>query len=152
MHGLNARRDTLAQGRGELTLRKTPGGRSGKDTSFKIYEDDEVTQWLENSTLVSNASSDDGDEETAEGDAPQPENPERLQQLLLTLTTQEWKLTSRPDGGDERKMKRIYSITQHIRSQNHELALYVHCCSSSLWLFLFLLFLLLDSDSLNRGR
>lgn len=79
VHGLNALRDTLAQDV-ELTLRNTSVAVVGKDTSFKIYEDDEVTQWLEKLDLVSNARSRDdgadGDEETAEGDAPQPENPD----------------------------------------------------------------------------
>ena len=78
VHGLNALRDTLAQDV-ELTLRNTSVAVVGKDTSFKIYED-EVTQWLEKLDLVSNARSRDdgadGDEETAEGDAPQPENPD----------------------------------------------------------------------------
>ncbi|XYA01157.1 Proteasome subunit alpha type-6 [Meyerozyma guilliermondii] len=79
VHGLNALRDTLAQDV-ELTLRNTSVAVVGKDTSFKIYEDDEVTQWLEKLDSVSNARSRDdgadGDEETAEGDAPQPENPD----------------------------------------------------------------------------
>lgn len=79
VHGLNALRDTLAQDV-ELTLRNTSVAVVGKDTSFKIYEDDEVTQWLDKLDLVSNARSRDdgadGDEETAEGDAPQPENPD----------------------------------------------------------------------------
>lgn len=79
VHGLNALRDTLAQDV-ELTLRNTSVAVVGKDTSFKIYEDDEVTQWLDKLDLVSNARSRDdgadGDEEPAEGDAPQPENPD----------------------------------------------------------------------------
>lgn len=79
VHGLNALRDTLAQDV-ELTLRNTSVAVVGKDTSFKIYEDDEVTQWLDKLDLVSNARSRDdgadGDEETAEGDAPQPGNPD----------------------------------------------------------------------------
>lgn len=67
VHGLNALRDTLAQDV-ELTLRNTSVAVVGKDTSFTIYEDDEVSQWLDKLDLVSKARSrdDDGDEEPAE--------------------------------------------------------------------------------------
>lgn len=67
VHGLNALRDTLAQDV-ELTLRNTSVAVVGKDTSFTIYEDDDVAQWLDKLDLVSNARSRDDDGEENEGD------------------------------------------------------------------------------------
>lgn len=46
VHGLNALRDTLAQDK-ELTLKNTSVAVVGKDTPFKIIEDDEVAPWLD---------------------------------------------------------------------------------------------------------
>lgn len=55
IHGLNALRDTLAQDK-ELTPKNTNIAFLGKDTPFKILEDDAVTPWLEKLDSVSRTS------------------------------------------------------------------------------------------------
>lgn len=54
IHGLNALRDTLAQGK-ELNNKNTSIAIVGKDTEFTLYDDDDVQQWLDRLDSVSNA-------------------------------------------------------------------------------------------------
>ncbi|CUM54123.1 uncharacterized protein AC631_04745 [Debaryomyces fabryi] len=82
VHGLNALRDTLSQDV-ELTFKNTSVSVVGKDTSFTIYDDEDVQQYLDKLDSVSNARNrddDDNDEgnndthgetnETASNDVP----------------------------------------------------------------------------------
>lgn len=62
VHGLNALRDTLSQDV-ELTFKNTSVSIVGKDTKFKIYDDEEVQQYLDRLDSVSNARNRDDDEE-----------------------------------------------------------------------------------------
>jgi 20S proteasome subunit alpha 6 len=52
VHGLNALRDTLAQDK-ELTPKNTSVAVVGKDTPFKLIEEDDVAPWLERLESVS---------------------------------------------------------------------------------------------------
>lgn len=61
VHGLNALRDTLSQDV-ELTFKNTSVSVVGKDTPFKIYDDEEVQQWLDKLDSVTNSSHQDDDD------------------------------------------------------------------------------------------
>lgn len=76
VHALNALRDTLSQDV-ELTWKNTSVSIVGKDTDFKIYDDDDVQQWLEKLDSVSNARNrdDDDEDEPKEEEAPAAEAP-----------------------------------------------------------------------------
>lgn len=52
VHGLNALRDTLAQDK-ELTLKNTSVAIVGKNTPFKIIEDEDISPWLDRLDTVS---------------------------------------------------------------------------------------------------
>ncbi|CCE80051.1 Piso0_003148 [Millerozyma farinosa CBS 7064] len=71
LHGLNALRDTLAQDV-ELTFKNTSVSVVGKDTSFTIYEDENMQQWLDKLDSVSNSRNrddQDDDQDATEGNA-----------------------------------------------------------------------------------
>lgn len=71
LHGLNALRDTLAQDV-ELTFKNTSVSVVGKDTSFSIYEDESMQQWLDKLDSVSNSRNrddQDDDQDATEGNA-----------------------------------------------------------------------------------
>lgn len=75
VHGLNALRDTLSQDM-ELTIRNTSISVVGKNTSFVVYDDEDVQQWLDKLDSTSNArnrdnddDNDDNEESTANPDA-----------------------------------------------------------------------------------
>lgn len=76
VHGLTALRDTLAQDV-ELTSKNTSVAVVGEGVDFKVYDDDEVVQWLDRLDRRSNARDDDDDADdaaeasnAAEADAP----------------------------------------------------------------------------------
>lgn len=76
VHGLTALRDTLAQDV-ELTSKNTSVAVVGEGVDFKVYDDDEVVQWLVRLDRRSNARDDDDDADdaaeasnAAEADAP----------------------------------------------------------------------------------
>lgn len=56
VHGLNALRDTLAQDK-ELTSKNTSIAIVGKDTKFKILDDDDVRPWLDKLESTSRSTS-----------------------------------------------------------------------------------------------
>lgn len=70
VHGLNALRDTLAQGK-ELNSKNTSISVVGKDVDFTLYDDDAVQPWLDRLDSVSNArtsGNNDGDDDDDQDD------------------------------------------------------------------------------------
>jgi 20S proteasome subunit alpha 6 len=70
IHGLNALRDTLAQDK-ELTLKNTSVAIVGKDTSFKIIEEEDIIPWLDRLDTVSRSQPQETTQETETMDTSQ---------------------------------------------------------------------------------
>lgn len=79
VHGLNALRDTLAQDK-ELNSKNTSIAVVGKDTSFTLFDDDDVQPWLDRLDSTSNARSsggagdDDNNDDNNNDDGANPES------------------------------------------------------------------------------
>lgn len=78
LHGLNALRDTLAQDV-ELTFKNTSVSVVGKDSSFTIYEDEDMQQWLDKLDSVSNSRNRDDDDNQDDNQASVEGNTEGTQ-------------------------------------------------------------------------
>jgi 20S proteasome subunit alpha 6 len=70
IHGLNALRDTLAQDK-ELTLKNTSVAIVGKDTPFKIIEEEDIIPWLDRLDTVSRSQPQETTQETETMDTSQ---------------------------------------------------------------------------------
>lgn len=73
VHGLNALRDTLSQDV-ELTLKNTSVSVVGKDFPFKMYDNENVQQWLDKLDSVSNARNSNGDDDNDDNNDEEGDN------------------------------------------------------------------------------
>ncbi|KAK6464334.1 nucleophile aminohydrolase [Scheffersomyces coipomensis] len=96
VHGLNALRDTLSQDV-ELTFKNTSVSVVGKDSDFKIYDDEEVQQWLDKLDSVSNARNRAGDDDADDNN----ENQETTEETTTTTEAATTEEASNDDNANE---------------------------------------------------